>query len=199
MIASRIACLLAVVLANSPSADWKLKKDKEGIAVYTRSVEASDVAEFKAVMSVEGTNLQQVLEVLTNVDGYKELFPDCSEARLLEREGRYNIVHYSRTKAPFPVDDRDGIYQLRTTISANNTKAVLALSVLPDRLPRTDGVVRIPAGSGKWEVEQIGRNVKILYQFHADPGGSVPTWLVNSAIVDTPYNTMVNLRRMLLR
>jgi hypothetical protein len=34
----------------------------------------------------------------------------------------------------------------------------------------------------------------VTWQHHTEPGGSIPNWLVNKLIVDTPFNTLRNLR-----
>jgi len=34
----------------------------------------------------------------------------------------------------------------------------------------------------------------VTYQVHADPGGAIPVWLANATAVDTPYDTLKNLR-----
>ena len=52
--------------------------------------------------------------------------------------------------------------------------------------------------SGFWSFTPVD-NGKILvrYQVHAEPGGSLPSWLANSVVVDTPYYTMANMVEML--
>ena len=39
--------------------------------------------------------------------------------------------------------------------------------------------------------------LKIIYTVSAEPGGKLPDWLVNSAVVDIPYNTFTNLKATL--
>ena len=36
--------------------------------------------------------------------------------------------------------------------------------------------------------------VEVVYEAHADPGGGLPSWLVNSFVVDAPLNTLRGLR-----
>ncbi len=62
------------------------------------------------------------------------------------------------------------------------------------KLPNT---IRITNIKGLWELTslQIGR-IKIFYQMSVDPGGSISKWLVNSMLVDIPFYTPINLRRI---
>ncbi|MDZ7607600.1 MAG: hypothetical protein U5K79_18875 [Cyclobacteriaceae bacterium] len=51
---------------------------------------------------------------------------------------------------------------------------------------------------GSWIVRQENENeISIRFQYHADPGGDIPGWLVNAFIVKSPYQTLVNLRDLL--
>lgn len=44
--------------------------------------------------------------------------------------------------------------------------------------------------------EKEGR-IKVIYQIHADPGGDIPSWLANAVAVDSPFNTLKNMLKML--
>lgn len=39
--------------------------------------------------------------------------------------------------------------------------------------------------------------VNVTYQMHISPGGSIPNWLANQTVVDTPYGTLKALRSYL--
>jgi hypothetical protein len=39
--------------------------------------------------------------------------------------------------------------------------------------------------------------VDVTYQMHASPGGSIPNWLANQTVVDTPYGTLKALKKHL--
>jgi hypothetical protein len=186
-----------LLFSTSVEGDWELKKDKDAIKVYTRSVEGSAIDEFKAVTVLNSTLIKDVLNIITNVSGFDKVFPDCSEAYVLEQDGRYNTVHYIKTDVPFPVSDRDGVYEQRTTIAPGGGSAKVVIRALTGRLPAKQGLVRITRGNGYWELLQVGADVKVTYQFHGDPGGSVPAWLANSFIVDHPFSTMENLRDLI--
>jgi hypothetical protein len=56
-------------------------------------------------------------------------------------------------------------------------------------------MVRVRKGSGFWELEEdsIG-NVKVIYQFHGEPGGEIPSWLANTFVVTHPFKVLENLK-----
>jgi len=46
-----------------------------------------------------------------------------------------------------------------------------------------------------WIFENLDtKKTKVTYQMHAEPGGSLPAWLINSSVVDPPYKTLINLK-----
>jgi hypothetical protein len=72
------------------------------------------------------------------------------------------------------------------------------INTVNDLLPENDDYVRIPNMTGFWLFEPTEKGqVLITYQVHANPGGSLPNWLANSVVVDTPYYTMSNMADML--
>lgn len=190
-----IAALIALPTASA-GGEWTLKRDKDAIKVYTRKVQGSTVAEFKAEATFANTRLTDVLGIVTNVNRFTELFPNCVEATVLEQQDAYNTVHYIRTEVPFPANDRDGVYEQRTELASGGEAATVTLRALAGRVPEKKRLVRITRAAGSWKLTQVGSGVHVVYQFHSDPGGAVPPWLVNSFIVDQPFKTMQSLRKL---
>jgi hypothetical protein len=63
-------------------------------------------------------------------------------------------------------------------------------------LPLQQGFVRVSRVKGFWQLKPYEGGVEVVYQVHSDPGGSVPAWLANSFVVDAPFNTLINLRKL---
>lgn len=131
-----------------------------------------------------------------DVENYSNLIPDCAESKVLLRKGKYYDVRYFRIKAPWPVSDRDAIFEATTTFSKNGKKAKVYLNPLPDYLEEKENLVRIKKGYGFWEVEELpDKSIQVVYQSLGDPGGAIPAWLANSAAVSNPFETLQNLQR----
>lgn len=179
-------------------ADWELRKDKSGIEVYTRSVENSSFDEFKAITTLTNTSLTKVLDVILDIENFTNLYPDCIEAKILEQKGKYYDIHYFKIKAPWPVKNRDAIYESVSTVADNGNYARVNLEPLGNYLPEKKDIVRMHKGRGFWELEATDTNtVKVLYQFHGDPGGKVPAWLANSSVTASPFHTLMNMKKIL--
>jgi len=188
------------LLAPVVGSEWNLKKNKSGIEVYTRSMEGSKFDEFKGVTVIEHTTLSAVLELILDVKTYDLLFPDCVNPKVLKQEGKFYDIHYIQTKGPFPVKDRDSVFEQKTVIDTNGKHAVITLIPLPDYIPENREMVRIRKGSGFWDLleDSVG-NVKVTYQFKPDPGGEIPSWLANSFVETHPYKTLNNLKSRLAK
>ncbi|HMG68961.1 MAG TPA: hypothetical protein VK588_14790, partial [Chitinophagaceae bacterium] len=69
---------------------------------------------------------------------------------------------------------------------------------IPKYLPEKDGKVRVPRSSITWYVTMpTSTSVTIVYTFEADPGGSMPAWLVNMFADKGPYESFKKLSELL--
>ena len=193
--------LLNFILFNSGvKTDWKLRKEESGVKIFTRSVKGSPFEEFRGVVTISSTSLTGVLDVIMDVKNYPNTFPNCSSAEVLVQKGKYNDIHYITIDAPWPVTDRDAIYEATTSISPNGKYARVKLMPLGDYKEKKDSFIRVLNGSGYWELQEISANtIQVVYQFHADPGGEIPAWLANSVIVSNPLKTLESLRNIAIK
>lgn len=189
-----IPCL--VLLCSVDATDWKLRKDESGVEIYTRQIEGSAFEEFKGVTTIKNTPLPEVLDVILDVKNYIYLFPDCIEAKILIQKGKYYDIHYFSVKAPWPVKNRDAVYESVTTIEEDGKYAKVSLNPVGGYIEENNESVRMHNGSGFWELrEDDTNNTTVTYQFHADPGGEIPAWLANSVVVSNPFKTLNNLKK----
>lgn len=190
--------LILLFINPIPQSDWNLKKDKDGIKIYTRSVEGSSFDEFKGITTIEKSSLSAVLTVILDVKNYESLFPDCMNPKILKQEGEYYDIHYIQTKGPLTIKDRDSVFEQKTVVGKNGKHARVTLKPLPDYIAENKDMVRVREGSGFWELEEDDNsNIKVTYQFHGEPGGDIPAWLANSFVETHPLQTLKNLKNRL--
>jgi hypothetical protein len=195
----KLLVLILIILSPFSDSDWELKKEKSGIEVYIRSVEGSSFAEFKGIVTIQNSSLSEVLSVILDVKNYDKLFPDTENPRILKQDGKYYDIHKIEVKAPWPVKARDAIYEQNAIVDNDGKHALVTLKPLPDFAGESKGFVRIQKGTGFWELtEDANHNVKVIYQFHGEPGGEVPAWLANSFVVTHPLKTLENLTRKVI-
>jgi hypothetical protein len=192
-----LASIFFISQGVSEKKDWKLRRDEAGVKIYTRSVDGSPFEEFKGIVIIPNTTLTKVLDVITDVKNYPNNFPNCGSAQVLEQKGKYSDVHYLTIKAPWPVADRDAIYEAATSFSNNGKRARINLTPRGDYMEENKDFIRVHNGTGFWDLEEIAPGtVQVIYQFHADPEGEIPAWIANTVIVFNPLKTLESLRNL---
>ena len=182
-------------LYGQPS--WSLKKDKNGIQVFTRKSAQSSLDEFKGVALIEAT-VAEIVELFKAVEKMPQWVPDCKSSELLVL-AQYYQVHYTVTSAPWPLKDRDAYVQYHYYQTDDNGVKVV-FQGLPDYEPEVPDYIRVPTIDGHWLLTPKSKTTtEVTYQVHAEPGGAIPHWLANTAAVDTPFDTLKNLRDFLER
>lgn len=194
-----LTSLLVLFLVSNAmlSQDWELRKHEDGIKVYTKPIKGVGFDSFRAEMEVN-LSVDQIENFLRHMDKYPDAFPDTKELRILARPNDSTQIQYTLTDAPWPVSDRDGIYELIFIKDKKTGNLKTVARALPEYLPRKEDVVRIEKSNTFWIVEKLGTNrCRLEYIVYADPGGNIPEWLANSAAVDVPFDTFKNIKKAL--
>jgi len=174
--------------------EWRLVKDEAGIQVFLSAVPGSKYQAYRGVTRLK-TNMSTLLALQEDVSGSCVWIHACREQRLLRHEGGQSWI-YTRFATPWPVKSRDAVLQVTTRRGADG-RVTRILHGVPDYLPEHAGFVRVSRVEGYWTLIPMGvGEVEVIYQVHSEPGGSVPSWLANSFVVDAPYNTLFSLRRI---
>ncbi|MEZ5042239.1 MAG: START domain-containing protein [Saprospiraceae bacterium] len=189
-------CVLLIILSgfSSKEVEWELKKDKDGIQVYTRKISDATMRAFRGETEVTGS-LESIAALFKDVSRYTEWVPGAKLAEVLASSPNSQIF-YLQTDAPWPVTDRDGVYQF--TFKSSSKSLTILATCLPDYIPIRQDHVRIPKSEGFWEftAKENGK-IKVVYENHSEPGGSIPGWLANATVVNLPFESLKNLKEML--
>ena len=178
------------------SQDWKLEKNKDGITIETRFLDGWAVKQYRATMFVNAT-LDQVTEAYRNAEQRKQYMTRSVEVSNLEVRSQNEIVTYNHGDAPWPVSDRDNITLSVFSQPKSNT-VLITMQSLPDFIPHKKGVVRVNRSEGFWEFTDMGNGrIRIIQQSVADIGGSVPDWVVNSTIIEGPFEVFQAMKRVI--
>lgn len=181
------------------NSEWQLEKEEHDIQlkIFTREIEGSSLREFKGEMLVE-TQLTTLAALLLDGQAAPQWMHQCEKFEVVEQLDPKNAIIYFINGAPWPVSDRDAVVASSMSQDSETLTMRVTIEALTGRLPVDEDYVRIPRMSGHWLFEPLeDGKVLIRYQVHAEPGGSLPSWLANSVVVDTPYHTMSNMLDML--
>lgn len=186
-----VALILSIAWAGSAlSSEWETQFDEGGVVVDTRELPDSDYQVFRARAFIAATP-DAVLARLQDLESYPDWFPNTIEARKLEMEGD-RWANYIRTDAPWPVKDRDAIYSQVLERTSEGYRIVIGAA--PDMLPEAKGAVRIRAASGFWALNAADGGTALHWEFHVEPGGSIPSGLVNARVIETPIGALQALK-----
>jgi len=175
--------------------DWKKSLDKDEIVIYTRKVESSSVKEFLAKAEMKG-NIFTFREIMTDVENYNSWMPDVKSAEVIEEISKIDFTYHMKLKVPFPFTNRDVVQQLIFTQSEK--ELVIDIVNRPTAIEKVENYVRMPKSDGHWIIHQISEDrISINFQYLTDPGGGIPTWLVNSFLVKNPHKTLLNIKKMM--
>ena len=85
--------------------DWQLKKDSEGILIYTRTVENSGINEFKAYAKISSSS-ETIFDIILDVKNYPMWIEDVDSAKKIYHR-KNQIGMYYQVTMPWPIKDRD--------------------------------------------------------------------------------------------
>ncbi|MDP4130578.1 MAG: START domain-containing protein [Bacteroidota bacterium] len=173
---------------------WNLKKDKEGIKVYSRSSEHSKIDEIKADFNVQGT-LSEMAAVMLDVDDHVQWAYSTKSNALLKKTNDADLYFYTEMNSPWPLSNRDLIVHLLLSQDPASKIMTIEETEVPDYIPEKKSVVRVPFSKAVWTVTPVNKKtIKINYQIEVDPGGAVPAWVVNMFAAKCPFESFKNLR-----
>ncbi len=175
--------------------DWELAKDKDGIQVYTRLEEGTDVKAYKAITEVQ-TDMKTLEKLIEDVDNYPSWHASATACNLIKQLDQNIFYYHYYTDLPYPLTDRDIVLKSTKKVISNRSISYQFICT-PDFFQEINDCIRIKKGWGKWKLTSLpGGKIQVIFQFLGDPGGNIPTWVVNLFIVDGPYQTLANLREL---
>jgi hypothetical protein len=176
--------------------DWALQKDSNGIKVYTRDVSGSDYKEIKIDLTVKST-LAGVSKVFNDVPGFHSWSYNCTQAKVLKKISTYNYYTYCVYTVPWPASDRDIITHVVQTQDTSTKVITVKMEGIKNYIPEKEGIVRVESTKVTTTFTPLKNGfVRIIYQIHTNPGGSVPAYLVNLFVYDAPYNSFLNFKKI---
>lgn len=200
------AALLLVTLLASSSAHaaeptWEQVSDDDEITVWQREVPGTSLVEFRGRGPVRAS-IKNLIAVLRDQDRKTEWMGNCVANHAVQYVSDKRMILYNRVGSPAPlVDDRDVVLESEASFDlATRTVELRFRETTHPKMPPVEGVVRMPKTRGFWRLEYRGPELtEVTYQVQADPGGSLPQWLVNWASKGLPHQTIMGLRRQATR
>jgi len=181
-------------LGYSQEESWKLELDKQGIKVYTSKRSDTKILGVKAETVIGQASFDAFKNVLFDVEHLDEWVGESKSSEVLKEVSSEEKIYRMVLKVPFPFKDRDMVQHISVADESKDYLKVLLVNQ-PDYVPEFAKAVRMPVADGYWEFKRLqADDFQVTMQFDSDPGGEIPAWLINMFIVQSPYNTLLNLR-----
>ena len=188
---------LLVFSSSMVAQKWEFIKEKDGIKIYTRKDAGSSLKSFKGVTDIHAP-AEKVYNLIGNVRNLDWWDKNVREIKVLYYEKEKRSQYYLVYDAPWPVTDRDLCVDATiTTDPVTRVRTVYAVP-LSNVIPENPKYVRIKNYWQRWVLEPTDKGiVHVVLEGHVDPGGSVPDWVYNMVITETPLKIMRGIKQRL--
>lgn len=181
--------------------EWELKIQKGSIKVYTRALDSTRIREYKAVALIK-TSVEKALAVIVDGNNLWKWNYKTPESKIVKTIAPGEFVFWIKNDLPWPLKNRDLAVRIKISRPApgNAPGNTVLISIHPETtylVPEADNTIRISRFKGYWLLVPKGDYVEVTQQLYGDPNGSLPTWMVNMLLTTAPYNTFLNLQKIL--
>jgi hypothetical protein len=193
-------CVVALAGSALASGNWQRVAHEDGITLSIRDVPGRGFPTFRGVGAVDA-NLYDVIAVISDIGRHTEWMERCRDASLLRKESERIYIVYSRTRAIWPVADRDAVYRSEASIDTGRKQVTVKFTAIRSPLKdKIKGVVRMENLQGYYKLSKLSESKTwVEYEVDADPGGMLPKWIAKLATRRLPLHTIRNLRKQVAR
>lgn len=183
-----------VLMTNWSSAQepaWELKRDADGIQVYTRTVTGSPYKAVKSVTLIEGITLTSLVALIEDAGACPQWADRCAESYLVEQISETESLVYTHNDMPFPVKDRDVVARVKWSQDPQSLQMIMRSQAVEGGVEEQRGRLRLKEANALWQfTPQTNGSIEVVNEAHINPGSSLPGWVTNMLLVDTPFETM---------
>ena len=194
--------IMGILISVSGATDdgWKKIGESDGIEGYARPTTRSSVDEIKAVGNVDAP-IAVVEAVIRDVSVMPEYIFLCKEAALInipDMKSSGDIIYFhSVTDLPFPVSDRDVVAKSLWSVDKATGAIYCHTEGIKTAYKQDKKIVRMPLSIIDCTLIPRGADkTEVIYQALADPGGALPSFIVNMLTNDYGIKTIAGLRQM---
>ncbi|XP_036310244.1 phosphatidylcholine transfer protein [Pipistrellus kuhlii] len=178
-------------------AEWQLMMETLGISIYRLLDQQTGLYEYKVFGVLEDCPPALLADVYMDLDYRKQW--DQYVKELYEKECNGETVVYWEVKYPFPMSNRDYVYiRQRRELDVEGRKiyVVLAKSASVPQFAERPGVIRVKGYKQSLAIESDGKKGSKVFMYYFDnPGGQIPSWLINWAAKNGVPNFLKDLAK----
>lgn len=179
---------LALLKSLSSSLDgWHFTQEKDGVKLYSKTVDSSPVAIVRGDTSIVGHEFtpQQIASVAT-LPGARKIWDEKFDSSdIKQMYSRLESLFWAKVKTPWPISPRDMCSTSLREISEDECYVVMN-SVEDASIPPVSGCVRANLIISGWKVLKTETGINVTYITQIDLAGSIPTAFLKNVQQQVP-------------
>ena len=203
LLSSGLFALLTVIATASDSAEdkdpayqWVEKRHRDGIRIETRKVPGSKYRAVRGTMEVKGS-IHSLVALVLDPSACPRWAHLCAHSKVYKQLSATDYYLYSYMDAPFPISNRDILAHVHWQQDPQSLRLTMNSYATVGLVPPTEAI-RIEQATIQWHFTPQENNTTRVESFgHIDPNGYTPAWLSNILLINTPYKTMRNMKRLI--
>jgi len=177
--------------------DWRLRKDDDGIEVFTRWIEAEEnrkARQMLAQMEVKAS-IDDVIDVIKDDKTAKKWVNRAKEFYHFDFADEHNWYTYTELSVPWPFSNKDLVTRNRLEYAPEEHKATVVITGVPDHIPEKNSTSRIPHFEGSWEITQLDpQTVKVAYFIFTKQEPILPRFIIDPIVENGIWSTLEKMR-----
>jgi hypothetical protein len=171
--------------------DWIERRNRDGIIIHTLEKEGNPLKEYRVSATINFP-LQEVYLFSTDLEYRPAWVVRCVGLEILDTLHGSHILYHTAYDIPWPLSDRDLLVECSFSLDTLSGKAHLLTITSDADYPPEEGFIRMAQYREEVFLEEIGPG-RTLFRAEgfADPGGSLPAWVVNMFLVDGIYDSVI--------
>ena len=186
--------LIFLKLGLYGQAGWTVVKEKDGIKISSRPAASSQFNDIHVELDLPG-NIDQLKKILLDVDHYKDWSYATKKSMLIKQLGPGKLIYYSEFEVPWPATNR----YFYANVDLKEDSAAHSINMIAINLagyqPIPKDLVEVSLTRGIWKISTNSKNsIHIDYTLELNPGGSLPSWVINLFSSKGPFETFENIK-----
>ena len=189
------AFILLLETSISGQNNWVPQKEKDGIKISSRRAASSQFDDVHVEVDLPG-NIEQMKSILLDISHYKDWSYAMKKSVLIKELGPGKLIYYSEIEVPWPATDRY-FYANFDLKEDSLDRSIKLISVnIPDYLPASKDLLQVTSVKGLWNISTISKKtIHVDYILELNPGGSLPSWVLNLFSTKGPLETFENIKQ----
>ncbi len=196
----KVLILLFTLLSFPLAAQtWDFVKEKEGIRIYTRKETGKTLRAYKGIAEIHAP-AAKVFALLEDVHHTEWWDKNLTQIKVLGYEKNRSARYYLVYDLPWPLTDRDLCVDVVATHDPATGAGTITAVPLPGLIPVKKEHIRIREYRQVWTVNPSGKDkTQVILEGYVDPAGTIPDWVINMLIVDSPFRIISGVKSRMER